>query len=256
MNFKAKRTGPRSGAGILSGNGTQPGSGPAFRGPTRRGVEYLGLGANWAVFNQARDDTKPTWILRFETRLSVADDMRFDPAAPTKNTAVGPGYHQFIFSTLFARRFGPLEPYSGAWVVLPVLTQNSPFSAPGLSGGAQKRLGFGNRHEESDIVAGQAGWAPRGLRAAGQAELRFDGLDPLCGRRCPVIRAAAPTIRPPAGPAWTRTAMALPSDSWSKVKRKLWVPFLAPPIAPWSPFQSRTLGTQQVEAGSALTRTR
>ena len=71
--------------------------GTAFRGPTRRGVEYLGLGANWAVFNQARDDTKPTWVLRFETRLSVADDMRFDPAAPrqTRPSAWLPPVHLF-----------------------------------------------------------------------------------------------------------------------------------------------------------------
>ena len=177
--------------GILSGNGTPPGSGTAFRGPTRHGVEYLALGANWAVFNQARDDTKPTWILRFETRLSVADDMRFDPAAPTKNTAVGPGYHQFILSTLFSRRFGPLEPYSGGWVVLPVLTSGSPFSAPGLSGGAQKRLGF-ETGAEATLWEDKQAHHRVAYELRGQAELRLDGLeqgplwealsgDPSCG---------------------------------------------------------------------------
>ena len=177
--------------GILSGNGTQPGSGTAFRGPTRHGVEYLGLGANWAVFNQARDDTKPTWILRFETRLSVADDMRFDPAAPNNNTAVGPGYHQFIFSTLFSRRFGPLEPYSGGWVVLPVLAQGSPFTAPGLSGGAQKRLGF-ETGAEATLWHDEQARHRVAYELRGQAELRLDGLeqgplwealsgDPNCG---------------------------------------------------------------------------
>jgi len=64
--------------GILPGYGTQLPSTTVFRGPTRRGFEYWGLGANWAVFNQARDDTKPTWILHFETRLSLAEDMRFE----------------------------------------------------------------------------------------------------------------------------------------------------------------------------------
>ena len=151
-------------------------SATVFRGPTRYGFEYLGLGASWAVFNQARDDTKPTWLLRFETRLSLAEDMRFDPAAPKNNTAVGPGYHQFIFSTLFSRRFGPLEPYSGGWVVLPVLTQGSPFSAPGLSGGAQKRLGF-----EAGVDATLWGDKQAQHRVAyelrGQAELRLDGLE-------------------------------------------------------------------------------
>jgi hypothetical protein len=161
---------------ILPGYGTQLPSTTVFRGPTRRGFEYLGLGASWAVFNQARDDTKATWLLRFETRLSLADDMRFDPAAPKKNTAVGPGYHQFIFSTLFSRRFGPLEPYSGGWVVLPALTQNSPFSSPGVSGGAQKRLGF-ETGVEATLWEDTQDRHRLAYELRGQAELRLDGLE-------------------------------------------------------------------------------
>jgi hypothetical protein len=162
--------------GILPGYGTLTPSANVFRGPTRRGFEYWGLGANWAVFNQARDDTKPTWLLHFETRLSLAEDMRFDPAAPTKNTGVGLGYHQFILSTLFSRRFGPLEPYSGAWVVLPVLTQGSPFSAPGVSGGAQKRLGF-ETGLEATLWHDQQAHHRVAYELRGQAELRLDGLE-------------------------------------------------------------------------------
>ena len=162
--------------GILPGYGTQLPSTTVFRGPTRRGFEYWALGANWAVFNQARDDTKPTWILHFETRLSLAEDMRFDPAAPQKNTGVGLGYHQFILSTLFSRRFGPLEPYSGAWVVLPVLTSGSPFSAPGVSGGAQKRLGF-ETGLEATLWHDQQAHHRVAYELRGQAELRLDGLE-------------------------------------------------------------------------------
>jgi len=162
--------------GILPGYGTQLPSTTVFRGPTRRGFEYWGLGANWAVFNQARDDTKPTWILHFETRLSLAEDMRFDPAAPTKNTGVGLGYHQFILSTFFSRRFGPLEPYSGAWAVLPVLTSGSPFSAPGVSGGAQKRLGF-ETGLEATLWHDQQAHHRVAYELRGQAELRLDGLE-------------------------------------------------------------------------------
>ncbi len=161
---------------ILPGYGTLTSSPTAFRGPTRRGFEYWALGANWAVFNQARDDTKPTWILRFETRLSLAEDMRFDPAAPTKNTGVGLGYHQFILSTLVSRRFGPLEPYTGAWVVLPVLTGGSPYSAPGLSGGAQKRLGF-ETGMEATLWHDQQAHRRVAYELRGQAELRLDGLE-------------------------------------------------------------------------------
>jgi hypothetical protein len=161
---------------ILPGYRTQFPSATVFSGPTRRGFEYWGLGANWAVFNQARDDAKPTWILRFDTRLSLAEDMRFDPAAPQKNTGVGLGYHQFILSTFLSRRFGPLEPYSGAWVVLPVLTSGSPFSAPGLSGGAQNRLGF-ETGVEATLWEHQQARHRVAFELRGQAELRFDGLE-------------------------------------------------------------------------------
>jgi hypothetical protein len=96
-----------------------------FRGPVRHGLENLGLGINWAVFNQARDDTKPTWQLGFDTKLDLFHDMRFDPAKPTDNTDVGLGYHQFIWSTVISKRFRHFDPYFGAWYMLPVRTNGS-----------------------------------------------------------------------------------------------------------------------------------
>ena len=98
-----------------------------FRGPTRRGLEYLGLGLTWAVFNQARDDSKPTWTLGFDSRLDVGKDMRFDRLDPAANTAVGLGYHQLLFSTFVSKRFRSFDPYFGAWYMLPVRTNGSPF---------------------------------------------------------------------------------------------------------------------------------
>jgi hypothetical protein len=98
-----------------------------LRGPTRRGLEYLGLGITWAAFNQARDDTKPTWTLGFDARLDVSKDMRFDPANPGGNTGVGLGYHQLLWSTAVSKRFRYFEPYFGAWYMLPVRTSGSPF---------------------------------------------------------------------------------------------------------------------------------
>jgi hypothetical protein len=122
-----------------------PPSATVFRGPTRRGLEYLGLGASWAIFDQDLDATKPTWIARFETRLSVAKDMRFDPGQPRNNRAVGLGYHQFVFSSAFSRRFGAIEPYLEGWLMLPVLTADSAYRQPRLShdgfASAQKRAG-------------------------------------------------------------------------------------------------------------------
>jgi hypothetical protein len=116
-----------------------------FRGPSRHGLEYLGFGVSWAVFQQALDDTKPTWLVRAETRLSVGQDMRFDPGNPTANTGVGLGYHQFILSTLFSRRFGHFEPYLQGWFMLPMRTGDSVFNQPSLQhdgfDGVQKRAG-------------------------------------------------------------------------------------------------------------------
>ena len=57
--------------------------------------------------------------------------MRFDPANPGANTAVGQGYHQFVWSTFVSKRFRWFEPYFGAWYMLPVRTNGSPFQKYG-----------------------------------------------------------------------------------------------------------------------------
>ena len=98
-----------------------------FSGPTRSGIEYLGLGLDWAIFNQVRDDTKPTFKVGFDARLDVGKDMRFDPLNPGGNTGVGLGYHQLIWSTTVSRRFRYFDPYFGAWYMLPVRSNGSPF---------------------------------------------------------------------------------------------------------------------------------
>ena len=74
-----------------------PGPANLFKGPTRKGLESLNVGITWAPFNQRRDDTKPTWTLSFDAKLDVFKDKRFDPSNAMGNTAVGPGYHQFIW---------------------------------------------------------------------------------------------------------------------------------------------------------------
>ncbi|HVZ85876.1 MAG TPA: hypothetical protein VHG72_02840 [Polyangia bacterium] len=115
--------------GILPNyNGT---SSPVFQSPTRRGFESLGLGVNWAVFNQRRDDTKPTWTLGFDAFLDVFKDQRYDPANPNGNTAVGLGYHQLIWSTWISKRFRYFDPYFGAAYMLPIRTNGSIFQDEG-----------------------------------------------------------------------------------------------------------------------------
>jgi hypothetical protein len=54
-----------------------------FKSPTRSGIEYLAVGIDASPMNQARDSTKPTWLLGIEGRFSVSEPMH----ACTKNRA-------------------------------------------------------------------------------------------------------------------------------------------------------------------------
>lgn len=46
-----------------------------FKSPTRSGIEYLAVGFDLGIFNQARDPSKPTWIFGAEGRFSVSEPM-------------------------------------------------------------------------------------------------------------------------------------------------------------------------------------
>jgi hypothetical protein len=46
-----------------------------FKSPTRSGIEYLAIGIDAAPMNQARDSTKPTWMLGIEGRFDVSEPM-------------------------------------------------------------------------------------------------------------------------------------------------------------------------------------
>lgn len=46
-----------------------------FKSPTRSGVEYLAIGLDAAPMNQARDATKPTWVIGIEGRFDVSEPM-------------------------------------------------------------------------------------------------------------------------------------------------------------------------------------
>jgi hypothetical protein len=132
-------------------NGT---SSTVFQSPTRSGLQYLGVGIQWAVFNQKRDDTKPTWTLGFDADLDVFKDMRFDPANPNGNTAVGLGYHQLIWSTWVSKRFRYFDPYFGASYMLPIRTNGSIYQD---LGGGQTAV---NPQQQAMVVIGveQVAW--------------------------------------------------------------------------------------------------
>lgn len=46
-----------------------------FNAPDRSGVEYIALGLDLGIFNQARDYTKPTWVFGAEARVSAGTPM-------------------------------------------------------------------------------------------------------------------------------------------------------------------------------------
>ena len=155
----------------------QPPSGQVFRGPDRSGFEYLGLGLRWAAMNQARDQSQPTWTIGVETRLSVADDQRFDPGKPTANRSVGLGYHQILLTTMFSRRFGDFEPYMGGFFMQPALTSSSVYKnfGTGSSASPQRRTG-GQLGIEGTMWEDPAHHARFALEASGRFEFRFEGL--------------------------------------------------------------------------------
>src|SRR5580698_10438641 len=46
-----------------------------FTSPTRSGVDYISAGLDWAIYNQQRDPTKPTWLIGIEGRLAVGTPL-------------------------------------------------------------------------------------------------------------------------------------------------------------------------------------
>ena len=117
-----------------------------FTGPTRSGLEYIGAGFDFDILNQARDNTKPTWLFGFEGRFSVGTPMHAcntnpapgqvqcaDPSDINRNgksdgkfegnfdttTGVGRGAgvtrgtHAIEVHTLMSKRLKYVEPYGG-----------------------------------------------------------------------------------------------------------------------------------------------
>jgi hypothetical protein len=174
-----------------AGQGFTYPSSRVFQGPTRSGFENFGIGISWAAFNQLRDDTRPTWLLGFDAKLDLFSDMRFDPSNPSGNTAVGPGYHQFIWSTWVSKRFRYFDPYFGAWYNLPVRTNGSMYQD--LPSGNQTAV---NPMQRAGAVAGveQIAWEnPRAkqrvtVEVRGRMEEHFAGKsaselwEPLSGK--------------------------------------------------------------------------
>ena len=196
--------------------GAIPGPAEVFRSPKRSGFESLGVGVTWAAFNQARDDTKPTWTLSFDALLDVFKDMRFDPLNPSGNTAVGKGYHQLIWSTWVSKRFRYFDPYFGAWYAMPIRTNNSPFRSYGPTQTAA------NPQQQAGVAMGveQIAWenVPSRQRVTIEArahltEYFFGRSHSPIGSRCRGRQRATGRIRRPAAPGLIRTSTTMATST-------------------------------------------
>ncbi|CAN5576003.1 hypothetical protein BH09MYX1_BH09MYX1_64120 [soil metagenome] len=121
-----------------------------FTSPTRSGIDYLAVGLNWAVLNQQRDVSKPTWVIGVEGRFGVgtplhacnANPSRIDPRTgktseqcpdPVTGAARDPGISRGMYSivgkSIISKRFGWVEPYTGFDVIAEFPRTDSDFGA-------------------------------------------------------------------------------------------------------------------------------
>lgn len=102
-----------------------------FRSPSRSGLDFISGALNYAIFNQQRDFTKPTWVVGVEGRLGVGVPLHACTARPNvgrpacpdpsdgRNTAKDrqPGSSRATNAvgvhTIFSRRLGYIEPFAG-----------------------------------------------------------------------------------------------------------------------------------------------
>ena len=101
-----------------------------FTSPTRSGIDYISAGVDWGIYNQKRDHTKPTWVVGVEGRLAVGDPLHACNANPATGVATCPdpvhgqsrsagisrGIDSLVLKTIWSRRFGYVEPYTGFWL--------------------------------------------------------------------------------------------------------------------------------------------
>lgn len=131
-----------------------------FQAPSRSGIDQVRLGISWAILNQQRDQTKPTWLVRFEWRPPVGSllhacnanaptgveqcpDPRSVPSAPAGGTinstgattrpvsagspGISRGLHGIFFQTMLSRRMGYVEPYGGIEFLAEFPERSAPF---------------------------------------------------------------------------------------------------------------------------------
>jgi hypothetical protein len=133
-----------------------PGTGLAgdgvFRGVSRSGVDQIHTGMTFALMNQDKDDTKPTWKLGGELRIPVGRVMRMNPVDPSLETGVGRGVYEVRVSTSVARRYKRTEGWFELYWQAPLVAKDTAllrlpeaerFGATNIDPSQRAGVGFG-----------------------------------------------------------------------------------------------------------------
>ncbi len=87
----------------------------------RGGLGNMRFGLAWAIFNQRKDETKPTWVLGLDYEAPTA--ARLDPSVITtreERGGVGDRVHKYTMYTALSRRIGIADPYFRVHYTVPV----------------------------------------------------------------------------------------------------------------------------------------
>jgi hypothetical protein len=97
-----------------------------FKSPTRSGIDYVSVGLDWAIENQERDWTKPTWVVGVEGHIAVGTPLHAcnatsgtivcpSPQDPSvgRTPGISRGMDAIVVKSLWSRRFGMVTPYAG-----------------------------------------------------------------------------------------------------------------------------------------------
>jgi hypothetical protein len=119
-----------------------------FSSPTRSGIDWFSVGLDWAIFNQQRDLTKPTWVIGIEGRFGVGTPLHacnanatpqcpdpsqgkagVEPSAASRSPGISRAMDTVGAHTVFSRRFGYIEPYTGLSFLADFPQSSSDFGA-------------------------------------------------------------------------------------------------------------------------------
>lgn len=92
----------------------------------RGGLGNAVFGLSYAFFNQAKDDTKPTWVATFQYEAPTAAQR--DPTFVTSSVRrgnIGDRVHKYTLATSMSRKLGALEPYFDVRYTLPAVASGA-----------------------------------------------------------------------------------------------------------------------------------